>query len=298
MRPADLAELLLLGALWGAAFVFTRLAAPEFGPLALVALRVGGAALLLVPLLAWRGELAALRCHWRPLLMVGLANSALPFTLFSVAALALNAGLMGIFNATAPLWGALVAWAWLGQRPGGWQALGLAIGFAGVLGLGWNKASLAPGEHGISPALGVLACLAATLCYGYAVNYTRQRLSAVPPLAVAAGSQLAATLLMLPLALWAWPPAAPSGRAWLAVAVLALVCTGFAYLLFFRLIAHAGPAKAITVTYLIPVFAIGWGALLLAETLTPAMVAGCAVVLLGTALATGLINPRRRLRSG
>lgn len=292
MRQRDLFELLLLAALWGASFLFMRLGAVDFGPAPLVFLRVAGASLLLMPLLAWRGELDALRRHWRPIAVVGLVNTALPFALYMVALLVLSAGLASIFNATAPLWGALIAWAWLGDKPTPLRGLGLAIGFAGVLGLGIDNASLKAGSTGVSPALGIAACIAATACYGLSVNYTKKRLAGVPPMAVAAGSQGFAALLTLLPALWWWPAQNPGAAAWAGAAALAFACTGLAYLLYFRLIAHIGPAKAITVTFLIPAFAVFWGWAFLGETLTPAMAAGCAVILLGTALAVGLIKTR------
>ena len=293
MRRSDLAELVLLAALWGASFLFMRIGASDFGPAPLVFVRVAGASLLLLPLLAYRGEGGALRRHWRPIAMVGLVNTTLPFALFMVAALVLNAGLSAIFNSTAPLWAALIAWGWLGERPTRSRLLGLAIGFAGVLGLGLNSASLKPGEHGVSPALGIVACIAATVCYGFAANYTKKRLTGVPPFAVAAGSQLTAAVLTLLPALWWWPAQNPGPAAWAGAAVLAFACTGLAYLLYFRLIANAGPANAIAVTFLIPAFAVLWGAVFLGERLTPAMGIGCAVILLGTALATGMIGWRR-----
>lgn len=297
MRPRDLAELVALAALWGASFLFMRVAAAEFGPVALAAARVVGASALLLPLLAWRGESAALRRHWRPLLVVGIANSALPFVAFSYAALTLNAGLSAIFNATTPLMGALVAAVWLRQRLDGSRAVGMAIGFAGVLWLAWDKAGLRA-DGGEDAAAAVLACLAATLCYGWSANYTKQRLGGVPPMAVAAGSQLAAAALLAPPALWQWPAQPPGATAWMAVVALALLSTGVAYVLFFRLIAHAGATQALSVTYLIPAFAVLWGALFLGETLTAPMLGGCAVILLGTALTTGLIGLPRWRRAG
>ncbi len=290
MNGRDVAELGLLGALWGASFLFMRLGAVEFGPLALVFVRVAGAALLLLPLLLVKGQGAALRLHWRPIAVVGLINSALPFGLYMVAALVLGAGLMAVFNATAPIWGALIAALWLGERLGPGRALGLAIGVAGVVALVWGKADLRPGVHGISPALGMAACLGATLLYGLAANYSRKRLVGVPPLAVAAGSQLAAALLLLLPAWWAWPATTPSATAWGAAAALAVACTGLAYVLYFRLIANAGAANAISVTFLVPGFAMLWGWLLLGEQPTPAMLLGCAVILLGTALSTGMLK--------
>lgn len=287
MKPQDVVELLALAALWGASFLFMRLGAADFGAVALAALRVGLATLMLLPLLWQRGQAAALRGHWRAIAVVGLVNSALPFVLFGVAALALNAGLSSIFNATAPLWAALIAWAWLGERLTPARAAGLALGFSGVLWLAWDKAGIRAGEHGVSSGLAIAACLLATLCYGFGANYTRRRLDGVPPLAVATGSQLAAALVLALPAWWLWPVAAPSAVAWASVIGLALPCTALAYLLYFRLIAHVGAARAITVTFLIPVFGLGWGALFLGEVPTPVMLLGCGVILLGTALTTG-----------
>ena len=290
MKVRDLIELVALAALWGASFLFMRLGAADFGPVVLSALRVGIAALALLPLLLWHGQATALRANWHAIAIVGVVNSAFPFVLFSVAALAINAGLSAIFNATAPLWGALIAWAWLGDRLSRLRVAGLAIGFAGVVWLAWDKASIKPGEHGVSAMVAIAACLAATLCYGFGANYAKRKLDQVPPLAVATGSQLSASAALALPALWLWPAAAPSSTAWASVVGLALLCTALAYLLYFRLIARLGAARAITVTYLIPVFGLIWGAVFLGEQLSPAMVFGCAVILLGTALTTGVVK--------
>jgi drug/metabolite transporter (DMT)-like permease len=289
LRPRDVVELLVLAALWGAAFLFMRIAAPVFGPIALVFIRVAGAALLLLPLLAARGELAALGRHWRTIAVVGLVNSALPFLCFAYAALSLTAGLSAIFNSATPLFAAIVAWLWLGDRLTPLRVVGLAMGFAGVLWLGWDKAEFTPG--GTAWAIG--ACLLATMSYGIAPNLTKRHLAGVPPLAVAAGSQVAAALLLALPALVAWPTAAPSAHAWLVAGLLSIFGTGLAYILYFRLIAHAGPTNAVAVTYLVPLFAVLWGGVFLDERLTPTIVAGCAVIFIGTALATGVIAPRR-----
>jgi drug/metabolite transporter (DMT)-like permease len=286
----DLAELLLLGALWGASFLFMRLGAADFGPLALVFVRVAGAAAMLLPILLVRGEGPALRQHWRAIAVVGIVNSALPFLLYTMAALVLTAALMAVFNATAPIWGALVARLWLGDKLGPSRALGLAIGVAGVVGLSWGKADFKPGLQGVSPALGIAACLGASVLYGIGANVSRRYLAGVPPMAVAAGSQLSAALLLLVPAALAWPTIAPDAAAWASAGTLALACTGLAYVLYFRLIAHAGAANAISVTFLIPAFAMLWGWLFLAERPTLGMLLGCAVILLGTALSTGFLR--------
>lgn len=290
MTHRNLSELVLLAAIWGASFLLMRLGAADFGPAALAFVRVAGASLLLLPVLAWRGQGGALRRHWWPILVVGLVNSALPFVLFMVAALVLNAGLSAVFNATSPLWTAVIARLWLGDRLTPTRWFGLVVGFLGVLGLVAGKASLQPGEHGVSPAVGIAACLGAAALYGFAANYTRKTLVGVPPMAVAAGSQAAATLWLLPAAVWFWPATNPGPAAWAMAAALAVFCTGAAYVLYFRLIASAGPSNAIAVTFLVPVFAMLWGALFIGETPTFAMLVGCAVILLGTGLSTGLLR--------
>jgi drug/metabolite transporter (DMT)-like permease len=294
LRRRDVAELLALAALWGGSFLFMRVAVPAFGPVALVFLRVAGAALVLVPLLALRGELASLRRHWRTIAVVGFVNSALPFLCFAYAALTINAGVSAIFNSATPLFAAIVAWLWLGDRMTPLRIVGLAIGFAGVLWIGWDKADFGPG--GSAAAIG--ACLLATMSYGIGPSLTKRRLGGVPPLAVAAGSQVAASLFLAVPAALAWPAQAPSGPAWVMVALLAFFGTGLAYLLYFRLIANAGPANAVAVTYLIPIFAVVWGGIFLGERLTLPLVAGCAVIFIGTALATGMLpraSPHRAL---
>jgi drug/metabolite transporter (DMT)-like permease len=291
MKAFDLGELTLLAALWGASFLFMRLGAHEFGPLALAFVRVGLASAMLLPLLAARGGLAALRTHWRPLLFVGALNSAVPFVLFSFAALSITAGLSSIVNATTPLWTAVVAFAWLGQRLTPLRVLGLVVGFAGVAFLAWDKASWRAGEDH-SGFWAVLACAVATLCYSIAANATKRYLSGVPPLAVATGSQLSATLLLAPLAAAWWPAALPGATAWGSALALAGLCTALAYLMYFRLMSRVGPTNAVSVTFLIPLFAMLWGALFLREVVSLQMVAGGAIVLVGIALALGLVGAK------
>lgn len=288
MKRRDLAELLLLAALWGGSFLFMRVAAPAFGPLALVFLRVAGAALLLVPLLAARGLGPELARHWRDIAVVGLTNSALPFLCFAYAALHITAGVSAIFNSASPLFAALIAWAWLGDRMTAWRVLGLVVGFAGVVFVGLDRS----GAGADAGALAIVASVLATIFYGFSPSFAQRRLAGVAPLAVAGGSQLFATLFLAVPAIAFWPQAAPSTTAWTSAALLALLCTGVAYILYFRLIASAGPANAISVTYLVPIFAIAWGWLVLDEPVTPALVAGCVVVFVGTAMATGVLAPR------
>jgi len=293
MKHRDVGELLVLAAIWGASFLFMRVGAPDFGAIPLAGVRVIGATLVLIPLLAMKAQFPDLLKHWKPILVVGVTNSALPFIGFGYAALYISAGLSSIFNAAAPLFGAAVAWLWMRDKLSPSRTLGLVIGFVGVFGLAWSKASLKVGVNGESAALAILACLLASFSYGFSVNFTKKYLSGVPPMAVAAGSQLGASLVLLVPTVLLWPKSMPSAVAWGNIALLAVLCTGLAYVLYFRLIAHIGPASAITVTFLVPAFAVAWGALFLGETLTLPMVIGCAVILLGTSLATGLLQRQR-----
>jgi len=289
MKQRDLTDLILLAALWGASFLFTRMAVPAFGAFALAEVRVAIAALMLLPLLALRGDFSELRARPARFVLLGAVNTAIPFALFAYAVLSITAGLASILNATASLFAALVAWVWLRERLTALQWLGLAIGFAGVL---WLTAARA-GFGGDSSLWAVLAALAATFSYGVAGSVAKRHFSGVRPLAVAAGSQTAAALLLLPFAIATWPTLPPLPGAWAAAIALGVLCTGIAYNLYFRLIARVGPATAMTVTYLIPAFAMLWGALLLGEVVTSTMLTGCVVVLGGTALATGLIRHPR-----
>lgn len=290
MAPSHVLELLALAGLWGASFLFMRLGAADFGPVALAFLRVAIAALTLLPLLLWHGLWRDLLAHWRPIAVVGIVNSALPFLAYSYAALSITAGLSAVFNATSPLWAALVAWWWLGERPQRTRLVGLAIGFAGVVGLALanvnQPAAFKPGGSGWA----VVACVSATVLYGVAACATRRWLSAAPPLAVAAGSQLSATLFLMLPAAWLWPARMPGASSWLSALLLGALCTGVAYILYFRLIASLGPSRAISVTFLIPAFAVFWGWTVLGESVTSTMVVGCAVILVGTALASGLLR--------
>ena len=288
MKPRDIADLLLLAALWGASFLFMRVAAPHFGGVALAALRVAGAALLLLPLLAARSGLDGMRHHWRPIAVVGITNSALPFLGFSLAALSIPAGLSSILNATSPMFGALIAMAWLREPSSASRVAGLGLGFVGVVLLAWGAQGSSGMAGGPGAALAIGLCLAASLLYGFSACFTRRYLAGVPALVVATGSQVSAALVLALPAAWSWPGTTPSWPQWLAVLALALLCTGVAYLLYFRLIANVGPARAISVTFLIPAFAMLWAGILLGEAVTPDMLAPCALIVLGTGLATGL----------
>lgn len=286
MKNHPAVEFIALAAIWGSSFLFMRLGAAEFGIVATAGARVAIASAMLLPILWFSGHWHALRHNAARVLFIGLLNSALPFVMFAYAVLHISTGLSSILNATAPLFGALIAWLWLRDRLTVSRVAGLFIGFAGVALLAAERASFKPGGAGWA----VLACLVATLCYGYSASYTKRYLGGVHPLAIASGSQFGATLGLALPTIWWWPAHNPGWAPWLSLLALGVLCSGVAYILYFRLIAQLGPARAITVTFLVPVFAVLFGTTLLGEHLTPWMLGCGAVVVLGTALATGVLR--------
>jgi drug/metabolite transporter (DMT)-like permease len=188
------------------------------------------------------------------------------------------------------LFGAVVAWFWLGDKPTLSRTVGLAIGFGGVVLLAGGQASFKPNDSGIAPAWAVAACLAATTCYALAASFTKKHIPSLPPLVTATGSQIGATLVLALPALWYRPDHWPSTSVWWSLLVVGVLCTGVAYILYFKLIENSGPARALTVTFLVPVFAIAYGVLFLGESVTAWMLLCGAVILLGTSLSSGLIK--------
>ncbi len=287
---AWLAEFVALGAIWGASFLFAHLSVVEFGAVPTAGLRVGIAALFLLPLLVLRGQWPALAKHWKKIFLLGMLNSGIPFALYAYALLSISTDLSGLLNATVPLFGALVAWLWLKDRPHGMKILGLLIGFVGVAMLAWSKTSFKPNATGQVTGWAVLACLSACLCYGIAASYTKRHLSGVSSLAIATGSQMGAAIGLALPSLWLWPAHTPAASAWMALLALGVLCTGVAYVLFFRLIDSIGAAGTLTVTFLIPVFAVFYGMVFLGETVTAWMLFCGAIILLGTALSMDLLK--------
>jgi drug/metabolite transporter (DMT)-like permease len=288
-----LTEFVLLAAIWGSSFLFMRLGAVEFGALPTAGVRVTIASLFLLPLLLWRGLGPQLARHWKKVFFIGLLNSAVPFACFSFALLSISTGLSAILNATAPLFGALVAWVWLKDRPHGLRILGLVIGFVGVALLAWDKASFKPNASGVATGWAVLACLLACLCYGISASYTKRHLNGLPALVTATGSQLGATLGLALPTLWLWPQRMPGTTAWLALLAVGVLCTGVAYILFFRLIENVGPARSLTVTFVVPVFAMLYGAIFLNEAVSLWMLICGVIIVCGTALSANLLKLRR-----
>ena len=267
-----------------------RFSAFEFGAMATAAGRVAIAAAFLLPIVLIKRLLPELKQHWKKIFFMGIFNSAIPFACFAFALLSITTGLSAILNATVPMFGALVAWIWLKDKPALSRVAGIAIGFTGIALLAWDKATFKPDASGLAPGWAVLACLLACLCYGIAASFTKKYMAGINPMVTAAGSQIGATLGLALPAVWLWPAKPPSITAWVSLLVLGVACTGIAYILFFRLIEKAGPQRTLTVTFLIPVFAVFYGVLFLREGVTPWMLLCAAVIVCGTALATGLVS--------
>ena len=286
MRVLDVTELLLLAALWGGSFLFMRIAAPVLGPVWLIELRVLLAGLALLPFLIRLNLWGEVRHKAVSLFVVGCINSALPFLFLAFASVSLPAGFTSILNATSPLFGTVVAAVWLKEKLTISRTIGFVLGFAGVTVLiGWKTVVATPAFW-----IAVGAGLTAALMYAIAAPYAKRQLSGVPPIAIATLSQLSAAVFLLPALPFTVPKTFPAPNIMLLVLALALFSTAIAYILYFRLIQNVGSTKALTVTYLIPAFAIVWGAVILNEPVTLSMVFGCGLILLGTAIANNLLK--------
>lgn len=284
MTGRDLAALVTLGALWGASFLFIRVAVPALGPFVLVGLRVGLAALVLTLFAVATGRALKLRGRWGPLLFVGIANTAVPFSLISASEVHLTASLAAILNSTTVLFTALVAAVWLGDPLTPKKIVGVLLGIFGVAVLvGWDPLPLSP-----IVLLSIAAVLGASLCYGVGGVYTKRTFAGVPPLTLAVGQQTAAAGVMIPIALTDLPGETPSVAVALCVLGLAVLSTAVAYLLFFHLISSAGPTATSTVTLIVPVFGLIFGVLFLGEPVGVGTIAGLVVILSSVVLITGI----------
>ena len=291
MTRSDYARLLSLAAIWGSSFMFMRLLAPVLGPLWTAQLRVGIAGLALC------GYFAVIRldCEWRRLwkeyLITGLINTGVPFVLFSYAALHIPAAYSAIVNATVPLWGTLFAAIWLKEKLTRAKLVGTALGIAGVAvatGIGTETMS---GEV----MLALLACTGAAICYAFGGIYMKKYVKGANPMAIAGTSQLLAGVALLPISVFIPMRAPPLPSTWAIATLFSLLCSAVAYILYYRLMEDIGPTRTFTVTFLVPVFAMIWGVLLLAEPVRLHMMIGAALVIGSTMLVLELKPLGRRV---
>lgn len=284
MNPKELGALILLGAVWGSSFLFIRIAVPALGPFVLMELRVGLAVLALALYALVVTHLPGLRSRWKQFLTIGFLNAAVPFSLIATAELHLTSSLAAILNSTTALFAAVVAAVWIGEALTAKKVVGLIMGIAGVAVLvGWTPIALT----GLV-LLSVGAMLVASLSYALGGVYAKRTFAGVPSLTMAIGQQTGAAVLLLPLAVVSLPDETPPSAVILSVLGLALLCTAAAYLLYFYLIANAGPTKTLTVTFLIPAFGLVFGVLFLGEPVGVGTFVGLGIILVSVALVTGI----------
>jgi drug/metabolite transporter (DMT)-like permease len=284
VRLRELLALLSLGALWGASFLFIRVAVPELGPFLLAEVRVAVAGVVLVVYAVAFSRMPALLKMWKGLLVLGALQAVLPFVLIPAAELHLTASLAAILNSTTAMFTAVVAAVWLGEPLTARKSVGVVLGIFGVaLLVGWDPIPLTA-----VVLLAVGAMLAASLSYAVAAVYAKRTFAGIPPLTLAIGQQLSASALLLAPAAATLPDEPPSVAAVASVLALAVFSTSLAYLLFYYLIENAGPTAATSVTLIVPVFGLLFGALLLKEPVGIGTVAGLLVVLFSVSLVVGV----------
>jgi drug/metabolite transporter (DMT)-like permease len=303
MKPSHFLELVILAAIWGASFMFMRVAAPEFGATALASYRMVFAALTLLPILLyyivkknWLSASLTQHPHSKTsaqimghIFVLGITNSAIPMFLFAYAATNLDAGFSSIMNATTPLWGAIIGALLFNSRLSKLAVFGLFLGFIGVFVLSMDKLSW----ELTGQVKGILAVICATSLYGLSANYSKRNLTGIKPLFIASGSLFGSAVLIFPILLLTTPALTSiSAFAWLMLILLSVVSTGIAYILYYRIIEHSGPTNAMTVTFLIPIFGVLFGSVFLHEQLSSNIFWGVLLILTGVLLTTGLLKQR------
>jgi len=288
MRSADLLRLIVLAAIWGGSYVLMRVVAPVLGGTGTAWVRIFIAGLLLCVYAAAIAAPLEWKKWWKQYLVVGILNSAIPFSLIGFAMKTLPASYGAVLNALSPLFGAIFTALMLGEALTPRKLAGVVLGFAGVALL----VRLGPVE--VTPALLFAAgsCVLATASYGYVSVYTKKYVGGAPNLGLATGSLLLPAIPLGFVAIPTLPSEVPSTTVIVATLLLAIACSAIAYLLYFRLIRDVGPTKAISVTFLIPVFGMLWGVAFLGEVITLTTVIGALTIFAGMALVLGLKIPR------
>jgi drug/metabolite transporter (DMT)-like permease len=288
-------DFILLSAIWGSSFMFTKIAAQDIGAIPMAFCRVAIGAMFLLPVLFLKRQSGVLIQHWKKALVVGIFNSGIPFAAYGFALLTISTSTSSIVNASTPLFGALIAWLWLKDKPSLIRSIGLVLGFTGVSLLAIQNAHAAPPGDVAGQLLGMLICLVAPLCYGLSASFTKLYFTNIPALVTSTGSQIGATFFLAPFAIYYWPDHDMQLSTIGSLLALGIVGTGMAFILFFRILALAGPSKALTVTYAVPVFAGFYGVTFLNEIITLPMLLCAAVILVGISLSNGLVRlPAKR----
>jgi drug/metabolite transporter (DMT)-like permease len=280
MKTIELFLLLLLSAVWGASFLFMRIAAPEFGVIVLIFLRICIALLVLSPLFFSLKIRQEIRENFHHLLVLGLFNTALPFCLIAWTTLSIEAGLTSLLISATPLFAAVIGHIKFKVHLAPRQWFGLFVGVIGVLIFSWQKLSFREGGSGFA----ILSGLFAAFLFASAALYVDRYLKNISAQSISLGSLSAAFFLLMIPGIHYWPQVLPSIPAWIAVFGLAIFGTSFAYLLYFYLMKKVGAMIATTITWINPLFAVAWGMIILGEQLTITIVIGMVITFFGAYL--------------
>lgn len=290
MKLSDSLLLILLAAIWGSSFIFMRASVDAFGPIALIAIRIGVAALFLFLFLMKSSRRQEFIQNWKILFIVGLTNSAIPFSFLAYASLTLTGGTVSILNAMTPVFTAWISHIWLKTKLTKYQYLGMLISLLGLIYLVSDKVDIS-----IQSWLPVLAGIGATMCYGISSTTTKKYLSRVSVMTSTAGSLFFSALFLLALSLFFLPDFNNiSSTDWLYAIILGVLCTAIAFIIYFKLVKNIGPSKTASVTFLIPVFAFLWGYLLLDEVVTTKMWIATGIIIIGMALVMEFIYKKHK----
>ncbi|MES2626381.1 MAG: DMT family transporter [Pseudomonadota bacterium] len=284
MKLPQLLQLFSLAALWGASFLFIKLAVPYFSPIPLTAVRSLVATITLMPILLISGKWPEFKRNWPHIMVIGLISTAIPATMLSISTQYTSAGFASILNALTPLFSALVAWLWLKEALNVSTVAGISLGFIGVMVMVFDRQTISANFV----LLPIIAGVTGTFLYGLTGNYSRRFTQAVSPIVISAGCQLFSAIFMLPVAFFLWPDTSIPAQGWIYAVILGVFCTGVAFILYFQLLEKVGVVRTVVVTYLVPVFAMLWGTLFLAEVVTLKMLIGAALILAGVGLSTKL----------
>ena len=271
--------LTFLGAIWGSAFIFIKVAAPEFGAIGLVQARLTIASLVFIPILLRKKYLVLLKPAWKHSLVLAITNNAIPFSLFSYGSFGADSNILAILNATTAFNTMIIALLWLGEKVTLKQVFGLVLGFIGVI-------ILVNPESSSTSIISALFCLIGAACYSFSTVFIQKYSEKTDKMVLIGWSIVFSCFIMIPLTLLNLPPQIPSTNALLSAMWLGSISTGLAFFGYVYLIEKIGAVKTSTVAYFLPVFGIIWGAVFLNEVITGGIILGCATILIGVFFAT------------
>ena len=266
--------LTFLGALWGSAFMFIKVATPEFGPVALVNTRLVIASIIFLPILLRNKYIYLLRPIWKQVLVLAIMNNAIPFTLFSYASFGADSNILAILNATTAFNTMMIAYIWIGENVTIKQLFGLIIGFIGVF-------ILVNPQNSSTTLISSLSALLAAFFYSFSTVYIQKNSVSANKMVLIGWSIIFSAVIMLPVTIFYLPDDIPSAAAISSAIWLGAISTGLGFIGYVRLIDKIGAVKTSTVAYFLPVFGIIWGAIFLDEVITSTIVIGCFIVLIG-----------------